>query len=172
MPSFGRLGPEKLTELLKYLRLLQGKQSPAAVTANVGNGKEYFTGKAGCAQCHMIRGTGGFLGPDLSDYATMHSADEIRGAILNADKRPRAHKALAKAITKDGRAISGLVRNEDNFSIQLQAFDGTFHLLDKSQLSEIAFEPEPVMPGDYGSKLSKQELDQVVAYLVSVANEK
>jgi cytochrome c oxidase cbb3-type subunit III len=172
MPSFGELGAAKLNEVLKYLRLLQGKRSPAAVAANVGNGKEYFTGKGGCAQCHMVHGAGGFLGPDLSDYATTHSPDAICGAILDASKRPGSRKALAKATTKDGQAFAGLVRNEDNFSIQLLALDGTFHLLDKSMLSEIAFESEPVMPGDYGSKLSKDELDQLVAYLVSVANKK
>jgi cytochrome c oxidase cbb3-type subunit 3 len=172
MPPFGRLGLERLTELLNYMRLLQGKHSPAPVTANVEKGREFFTGKGGCASCHMVNGEGGFLGPELSRYGEGHSADDIRGAILAADKRSGSRKALAKATTKNGHEISGLVRNEDNFSIQLQALDGTFYLLDKSKLSEIGFEPEPVMPGDYGARFSKEELDQLVAYLVSLANAK
>jgi cytochrome c oxidase cbb3-type subunit 3 len=172
MPPFGGLGDAKLAELLNYLRLLQGKQAASAVMADTGNGKELFHGKGGCSECHMVHGAGGFLGPDLSDYGASHSADEIRNAILSAAARPGVHKALARATTKDGRRISGLVRNEDNFSVQLQAADGTFHLLQKSELLKLTVDSAPLMPSDYGSKLSKSELDQLVAYLLSVGNMK
>ncbi|HEY1263224.1 MAG TPA: c-type cytochrome [Terriglobales bacterium] len=170
MPGFGGLGEAKLTALLTYLRLLQGKQSSAVATGNVGDGKEYFNVKGGCAQCHMVQGVGGFAGPDLSDYGTSHSADDIRAAILSPEKRPGFRKALVKATTSEGHEISGLVRNEDNFSIQLQGLDGTFYLLDKSRLSHLTFETEPLMSSDYGSRLSGEELDQLVAYLASLAN--
>ena len=65
MPPFGGLGEAKLSEVLRYLRSLQGKRSAPALTANVENGKEVFSGKGGCAQCHMVNGVGGFIGPDL-----------------------------------------------------------------------------------------------------------
>ena len=164
MPPFASLGPEKLSAVRAYLRSLQGKDKAAVVTANAEEGKQIFAGKGGCSQCHMVRGAGGFIGPDLSDYGAIHSADDIRGAIVSADKRPGPRKGLAKATTKDGQQVSGLVRNEDNFSLQLQTLDGAFHLLDKSSLSELTFDTAPVMP-DYESKLSKSELDQLVAYL-------
>jgi hypothetical protein len=79
---------------------------------------------------------------------------------------------LARAKTKDGRQISGLVRNEDNFSVQLQALDGTFHLLEKSDVSELEPDSAPLMPDNYGSSLSKSELEQLVGYLLSVADAK
>ncbi|MGH9565867.1 MAG: c-type cytochrome [Candidatus Angelobacter sp.] len=168
MPGFGGLGSVKLTEVLGYLRSLQGRRSTPAVVLNVGNGKEFFTGKGGCSGCHMVHGSGGFIGPDLSDYGATHSADDIRNAILDADKRHGFRKALAKATTKDGQQLSGLVRNEDNFSVQLQSLDGTFHLLQKSNLTELTFEPTPLMPSDYNSRLTQSELKQLVAYLLSV----
>ena len=56
--------------------------------------------------------------------------------------------------------------------MQLQALDGTFHLLEKSRLSELTFDSAPVMPSDYDSKLSKSELDQLVAYLLSIRDAK
>jgi len=172
MPPFAALGPARLSQVLNYLRSLQGKYRAPAVSANTEEGKNIFTGKGGCAQCHMVHGAGGVLGPDLSDYGVNHSADDIRSAIGSADKRPGFHKGLAKAITKEGQQVSGLVRNEDNFSIQLQALDGTFHLLEKSSLSELTFDSAPVMPGDYDSRLSKSELDQLVGYLLSIGDVK
>jgi putative heme-binding domain-containing protein len=116
----------------------------------------------------MLLGSGGFLGPDLSDYGASHSADDIRSAIVSAEKRPGSRKGLAKATTRDGRQISGLVRNEDNLSVQLQGQDGAFYSLEKSDLSELIFDSEPLMSDNYGARLSKSELDQLVGYLLSV----
>lgn len=172
MPPFAGLGPAKLFDTLNYLRFLQGKGKTPAVVGNAEKGKEVFSDKAGCSVCHMVHGSGGFLGPDLSDYGASHSADEIRSAIVSAEKRPGTHKGLAKATTRDGRQISGLVRNEDNLSVQLQAQDGAFYSLEKSDLSELIFDSEPLMSDNYGAKLSKSELDQLVGYLLSVADTK
>ncbi len=172
MPPFAALGPAKLSDVLNYLRSLQGTSKALTLMASSEEGKEIFRGKGGCSQCHMIHGAGGFLGPDLSDYGASHSADDLRSAIVSADKRPEFRKGLVKATTNDGRQISGLVRNEDNFSVQLQALDGTFHLLEKSAVSELTFDSVPLMPDNYGSSLSKSELDQLVGYLLSVADTK
>jgi cytochrome c oxidase cbb3-type subunit III len=172
MPPFAGLEKKRLAEILSYLRLLQGKRDTPIALADAANGKNLFNGKGGCAECHMILGVGGFLGPDLSNYGATHSAKEIRSAIVSADSRPGARKGLARATTKDGRHISGFVRNEDNFSVQLQAPDGTFHMLEKSSLSQLTLDPAPLMPGDYGTKLSKSELNQLVAYLLSVGGKK
>jgi cytochrome c oxidase cbb3-type subunit III len=170
MPSFAALGSAKLSATLNHLRFLQGKGAAPTLPGNSGKGKELFAGKAGCSECHMVQGLGGFLGPDLSNYGASHSASDIRGAIVSPDKRSGSRKALAKATTKDGQTVSGLVRNEDNFSLQLQSLDGALHFLTKSDLAELTFGSKPLMPEDYTMKLSERELDQVVAYLLSVAH--
>ncbi len=172
MPPFTALGTMKLSDILNYLRFLQGKRRAPAVVGSAEKGKEVFFGKGSCSECHMVHGSGGFLGPDLSDYGASHSADKIRSAIVSAEKRPGTHKGLAKATTRDGRQISGLVRNEDNLSVQLQAQDGTFYSLDKSDLSELRFDSELLMSDSYGMKLSKSELDQLVGYLLAVVDAK
>jgi cytochrome c oxidase cbb3-type subunit III len=172
MPPFAGLGPAKLSDILNYLRFLQGQRRTPEVVVNAEKGKETFSGKAGCSECHMVQGSGGFLGPDLSYYGASHSADDMRSAIVSAKKRPGSRKGLAKATTRDGRQISGLVRNEDNLSVQLQGQDGAFYSLEKSDLSELVFDSEPLMSDNYGAKLSKSELDQLVGYLLSVVDAK
>jgi hypothetical protein len=79
---------------------------------------------------------------------------------------------VAEVTGKDGKSYSGLVRNEDNFSLQLQSLDGTFYLFSKSDLASITFHEESLMPADYGSKLSGAELDALAAYLASIARTK
>jgi hypothetical protein len=61
--------------------------------------------------------------------------------------------------------LSGLVRNEDNFSLQLQGTDGTFHLLMKSQITKVERTGRSLMPADYGTRLSSAELDDLVSYI-------
>jgi hypothetical protein len=64
----------------------------------------------------------------------------------------------------------GRVRNEDNFSLQLQDLDGAFHFLAKSEVQGVEYSSQPLMPANYGSTLVSGELDDLISYLMSVAN--
>src|SRR5579864_3038416 len=86
MPPFAALGPAKLSALLSYIRSLQGKGAAMPVSGNTKRGKELFWGKAGCSECHMVNGAGGFLGRDLSKYGENHSVAEIHTAIVDPEK--------------------------------------------------------------------------------------
>jgi len=172
MPPFAAMGPAKLSDLLSYLRVLQGKGAQAPVSGDAQKGKELFSGKGGCSACHMVNGSGGFLGPELSSYGGSHSAADIREAIVSPKERAGGRNAAAEVTTKDGKSYSGLVRNEDNFSLQLQSPDGAFHFFSKSDVAAIAYRKEPFMPADYGTKLSPAELDALAAYLLQVARAK
>ncbi len=169
MPGFGSLGMAKIKAVLSYLRILQGGKKVASVPGDPQRGKSLFFEKAGCAKCHMINGAGGFLGADLSSYSSNVSMEEIRSAITdpNKDLEPQARTVLVT--TRQGRQFTGIARNEDNFSLQLQSVDGTFHLLAKSDLAHIEYQPKSLMPSDYGSVLSASELDDLVSYLLSTA---
>jgi hypothetical protein len=73
--------------------------------------------------------------------------------------------------TRGGEKYVGRIRNEDNFSVQLQALDGTFYFVDRSDLAG-ADSSQTLMPTDYGSTLSSNELNDLVSYLMRVANVK
>ena len=169
MPAFSALGVPKLKAVMAYLRILQGGSKVASIPGNPQRGKSLFFGKAGCANCHMINGSGGFLGADLSSYGSNVSIEEIRSAITDPDKDldPRSRTVLVT--TREGRQFTGIARNEDNFSLQLQSLDGTFHLLAKSDLQHLEYQPKSLMPSDYGSVLSASELDDLVSYLIRTA---
>ena len=172
MPSFAGLGSAKLSALLSYVRSLQGKGTAMPVVGNTEKGKDLYWGKAGCSDCHMVNGAGGFLGPDLSKYGENHSVTEIHAAIVKPEKIPGTRGHVAEITAKDGKVYSGLVRNKDNFSLQLLSLDGTFHLFLKSDLTEIHFRQESLMPADYGSRLSVADLDALAAYLASLSRTK
>jgi putative heme-binding domain-containing protein len=169
MPAFSALGVPKIKAVMAYLRILQGGGRAASIPGNAKRGKSLFFGKAGCAKCHMISGAGGFIGADLSSYGSNGSAQEIRAAIIdpNRDLDPRERTVLVT--THEGHRFTGVTRNEDNFSLQLQSVDGTFHLILKADLDQLEFLPKSLMPSDYGSTLSRGEIDDLVSYLVRTA---
>ena len=71
---------------------------------------------------------------DLAGFARDHPGNEIRDAIL----RPSGEQQeTATAVGRDGRKFSGMIRNEDNASLQLQDGDGRFYLLMKSSLVSV-----------------------------------
>ena len=53
------------------------------------------------------------------------------------------------ATIRGGEKVVGRIRNEDNFSLQLQTLDGTFHFVIKSDLEGLEYNSQPLMPSDY-----------------------
>jgi cytochrome c oxidase cbb3-type subunit 3 len=165
MPAFRSLATSEVQTVVRHLRTLQGKAARAALPGNPNTGRTLFFGSAGCSGCHLMNGEGGFLASDLSSYGRSHTVDDIRTAITSPDPGQDPRARAVTAITRDGQKYSGIIRNEDNFSLQLQSFDGEFHFLPKSDLQNLERESQPIMPSNYGSRLSRQELDDLVSYI-------
>jgi cytochrome c oxidase cbb3-type subunit III len=169
MPAAVMLDPSRISAVVVYLRFLQGRSAGAKFPGNPATGKSLFAGKAGCAQCHLMRGEGGFIASDLTSYARTHSVAEIRESIIANDSAP-SRQAYVQLTARNGEKYRGLVRNQDNFSLQLQALDGTFHLFMRSEIADIKVETHPLMPSDYGTRLNATELNDLISYLISVAD--
>ena len=166
MPAFSaRFNSAQIDIVVKYLRSLQGQGGGATAKGNTGHGRELFFGKAGCSGCHLMEGQGGFLASDLSGFGLSHSAEDIRTAIVDPNRNLDPRNRAVTAISRDGQKYTGVLRNEDNFSLQMQTADGTFHLFDKSDLTGIEHLNRSMMPTQYGSELSKTDLDDLIAYL-------
>lgn len=168
MPPFRvRFDAAQLDAVVSYVRVLQGKHVAVSVPGNPQKGRSLFFGKARCSECHMIAGQGGFIGSDLTGYGNQHSPDTVRTAILDPNKNLDPRHRIVTALTRDGRRYTGLARNEDNFSLQLQTVDGAFHFIDKSTLAHLDHESRSLMPSNYGSVLSPGDLHDLVSYLVT-----
>ena len=115
----------------------------------------------------MVSGQGGFIASDLSIFGRTHTTEEMRQAIISPpDSDPRSAVLLVK--TSDEQQFWGIMRNEDNFSLQLQALDGGFHLFLKSNVESVVRNPGALMPSDYAATLSAAEIDDLVSYLARI----
>jgi cytochrome c oxidase cbb3-type subunit III len=169
MPAFQRLGKPAITSLVAYVKDLQGKNQTAPLPGDPKAGEALFFGSAQCSSCHMASGRGGFIAPELSTYGQNHSVEQIKSAIVNPAAR-ESIKPLVTATTSNGGSYQGIIRNEDNFSLQLQSEDGAFHFLSKADLKTIERGHDSIMPSDYSSRLSAAQLNNIVSYLLSLAH--
>ena len=152
------------------MRILQGtKKKTLELPGDPDRGEAVFFGKASCSSCHMVRGKGGFIASDLSTYASTHAAEQIRSAIATANPDGDPQTRLVAATTRDGEKVVGRIRNEDNFSLQLETMDGKFFSVSKSDVAGLEYSSEALMPSDYSSKLSASDLNDIISYLMKEA---
>jgi putative heme-binding domain-containing protein len=170
MPAFHSLTDSEIKSLVAHLRTLQGATKTVSLPGDPQRGKTLFFGRPKCSNCHMVAGRGGFIASDLSGYARTHSVDEIRSAITSPNPYGDRQARAATVTTRDGEKSVGRVRNEDNFSLQLQSLDGAFHFFAKSDIQSVEYNSQSLMPADYGSTLSPEELNDLISYLINAAN--
>jgi len=167
MPAFPTLAGAPRRAVVRYLRTLQGKGETVRTRGDSVRGRNIFFGKGECSNCHTISGEGGFLGPDLTAYGAQLPAKAIREGILNSNRIVPAGYKLAAATTRDGMRLEGVVRSEDNFSVQFETGDGSFHFVEKSDLEKLEYLDRSLMPADYATRLTSAEIDDLVAYLAN-----
>jgi len=150
------------------------------VPGDPARGAQLYATKGGCAQCHTLRGQGSAFGPDLGDIGRRRRAVYLRRSLVDPGVEvPQSFSAFrqdslpanflyVRARTGDGREIAGVRANEDTFSIQIREASGRVHSFFKTDLAELHkdFGKSP-MPS-YAEALKADELDDLVAFLVSL----
>jgi putative heme-binding domain-containing protein len=79
---------------------------------------------------------------------------------------PQGYRS-AVLVTSEGDRVEGVIRNEDNFSVQFQGKDGVFHLYQKSDLRSFDRLENSIMPWDYLQRLSAAEINDLTSYLMT-----
>ena len=175
-----RVYGQELRELLRYVRSL-AKTQPVAAAGEPRRGEAIFRGKGNCASCHMVRGEGGRMGPDLTHIGAVRGPAHLRQSIVEPAAELPNHFAQYRLVipfpdnflmlelrTRDGKLVRGSRLNEDPFTVQVRGLDDRLHSFDKSEIAELRrLDGESPMTG-YRGVLSEEQIDDVVAYLSSL----
>ena len=159
MPAFPITEPEARSVVV-FLRSLSGGPAEEPVTGSAASGRRLFTAR--CSGCHMYRGQGGRLGPDLTAIRDERKPSELRESIADPDKKLRPGFQTIEVKRKDGSTLRGSRRNEDTFSVQLMDEKEKLHLLLKRDLAGTTNSAKSLMPK---MNLSAGEIDDLVAFL-------
>src|ERR1019366_8178279 len=163
MPPSG-LPSDKVWQIVAYLRNLTAVAFDSMAAGDVQAGSALFFGKAGCANCHTIRGRGGFPGPDLSNIGRVRSFRQLRESLLDPNAQIAEGYGGVTVTTKSGQTISGVARDNTNYAIQILDAQGDVHRLLKADLREAVFRKSSLMPGDFKQRLSSTEIEDLLAF--------
>ncbi len=155
-----RDSPAAKKELIARLR--KQLTPEALATADPRQGRVLFS--AVCAACHVLYGTGGTLGPDLTgagrdnlDYLLDNIADP--SAVVGADFR------MTVVNLKDGRVLNGFIsaRTERTLTVRTMVESVT---LERSEITGIQESALSIMPEGLLENLSEKQSRDLISYLM------
>ncbi|MBO0698178.1 MAG: c-type cytochrome [Zavarzinella sp.] len=162
-PAAGKLDPKRLPPPAELARR----------TGNAKRGEAVFQaslkGEAQCLRCHMVRGVGGNIGPDLSMIGKKASKENLFESILIPSKAIADQYLQWKVDTVDGKTVTGLLVAESEGSLTLRDANGKDHTfatkdLDGPKQKSLV----SLMPDNLVAALTEQELIDLVEYLLTL----
>jgi len=171
----------EIWQVVTYIRSVE--KTGTAITGDAGHGRELFYGSAACATCHMFRGKGGRLGPDLTGAGTARSTEYLSDSMRNPSKRlaqgiSEAMKEFSEeyetvnVVAADGTKYQGTLLNEDSFSIQFLDRREQLHSFDKASLKSLQVSRESLMPAYDEKTLPEKDLQDLLAFLLKTGGAK
>ena len=169
---------EQIWRVTAYIRGLRGTAIDTPAAGDVAGGEAIFWGKGNCGSCHMIKAKGAILGPDLSNLAGTRKVQNIVDALTKDNHKiaadggthdttllPMSSYQPVRVTAKDGKVISGILKNEDSFSLQVLGRDDLNIHRFKRQDVKVYYEPNSLMPHDWDKRLSPAEFQDLLAFL-------
>jgi cytochrome c oxidase cbb3-type subunit III len=174
MPGHGNMSEEEVWMVIAYLRTLSSPGGAAAERGDAARGEQIFQAKnkGNCAQCHMIDGRGGRLGPNLSRIGASRSTAALEREIRRPGEVIPVGFETVTVVLPDGRKIRGVRKNEDTFSVQIMTGAEDLRSFFKRDVKDVVAEEQSMMPAFGPDRLSDEELTDLVRYLRSLRGAK
>lgn len=120
-----------------------------------------------CANCHIAKEKGGEVGPVLSKIGR-RSPDYIRESILKPSAVIVSGFETTVITTKNGQNITGIKKAEDDASVQIATSDGKLQTIPKGEIQQTILSKTSLMPNNYSELLNEQQLNDLLAYLLTL----
>ena len=171
------LRDEDIWKVAAYIRGLRGTAIDAPASGDAALGERTFWGKGECGNCHVVKGKGGLVGPDLTNLAGTRKTTSIVDALTKPLHKvfgdggaipkiliPNTTYQPVRVTTADSAVITGVLKNEDSYSLQVMGTDNQLHMFDRAKV-KVVYESKTLMPTDYDKRLAPDEFRNLLAYL-------
>jgi putative heme-binding domain-containing protein len=163
--------PPELAGIVAYIRNMSTFNAGSATMGDANRGEALFEGTGNCAACHRVNGKGPRLAPDLSNVGALRTPAMLEESLVDPTAAMLPVNRSVRAVTRDGKVITGRRLNEDTYSVQLINDQEQLMSLQKADLRDYTVLKTSSMPS-YKDKLGSQERADIVAYLLSLKGTK
>lgn len=167
MPPALGMTDEEMLQVAGYVRSL-GRTAQTSIPGDKAKGRALYTGKGGCAGCHMVGGSGGRMGPDLSQIGAMRSPSNLRTSLVEPSAAIAGGWTMAHVTLKSAAKVDGIRLNEDNFYISLRDAKGKIQTIAKSDATKIDRDITKSSMPSYEKVFTSEEMTDLIAYLFSL----
>ncbi|MEQ9407364.1 MAG: c-type cytochrome [Fuerstiella sp.] len=133
------------------------------------NGQRMFAA-TGCYACHRFDNQGGMTGPDLTSAGRRYSAHDLLDQVLNPSKVINEQFSAVTVVTEEGLVHTGVVvnLNGDSMTLNTDLTDPNKRVnIDRKEIEELVVSKTSPMPEGLFSRMTKDEILNLVAYLIS-----
>lgn len=159
-PELAEQSKEKTARIAQLRALL----TPETIEkANASAGRHLFN--QSCANCHTLFGEGQKIAPDLTG-AQRSNLNYLLENIVDPSATVSENFKLSVVLLEDGRVLNGVVigRTEKTLTIQT-AMEQV--VIQRDEIDEMKESPVSMMPDELLSVLSEQQIQNLIAYLMS-----
>jgi putative membrane-bound dehydrogenase-like protein len=166
-----RLLPPFLERLEFDLEKKKARLAELAPVLLGGDGKRgrgvFFSARAACSTCHLVKGEGGTIGPDLSTIGAIRTGkDLLEAVVFPSASFARGFEPYAVA-TREGRILQGILKREDADAVYLVTAERNEVRIPRSTIESIDPARVSIMPQGLDTQLNRQELADLIAFLQS-----
>ena len=134
----------------------------------VANGKLVFMTTGTCAKCHVVKGIGREVGPDLTEIGDKLGRQALYSSILYPSAGISHNYETHSVLTGDGQFVSGLLVSETDVELRLKDQEGIERTFEKASLLEHVKQDVSLMPADIQKLMSERELVDLVEFLTTL----
>jgi putative heme-binding domain-containing protein len=148
--------PEKAAEIQRLSSVL------SVWSGNPEAGKAHFAEH--CGKCHKLFGEGQTIGPPLDGYER-GSLKFWLNAIIEPSLEIREGFQSYKAITNDGRLVTGMIEAQDPNTVTIRTADTKQVVLAREEIEGLQAIKTSLMPEKLFAELTDQQIKDLMAYL-------
>jgi putative heme-binding domain-containing protein len=161
-------GPGKRWTMEAAAQLVEGKLE----NRNFEQGKLMFDA-ARCSSCHLMRGEGGSIGPDLTQLGTRFTPKDMLESIIEPNKVVSDQYAATVLTMKNGSSILGRLTNEtaETYFISQNPFaPDVMREIPKTDVANTKYSYISVMYPGLINRMNEEEVKDLIAYLMAGGN--
>ncbi len=159
----GQVSPDRKKVLEEYQNVL-------TLPSDALRGKAVF--KKNCATCHRLENEGFEIGPDLLSALKTKTKETLLIDILDPSREVDPRYLNYVVITKNEQVLTGMIVSETAASLVLRRAENAQDTLLRSDIDVIQSTAKSLMPEGLQEQMTRQEIADVIEYLMAVAKKK
>ena len=161
----------KLPDVARTVARAASVDSMVLAGGDAARGRALFfddKGSAVCGKCHRVGERGGTVGPELTHIGGTRDTGYIVESILAPAKTIASGYETVMLTMRGGQIVTGILRGEDANSLTLVDSEGRAQRVRKADVDKRTAQTTSLMPENFREILTVAELQDVLAFLVSL----